>query len=58
MPLSLLKYCLDLDAEERALTDGRIGPVAVGIDRASLCGSMNINDGIEVHIYDFKKSVL
>ena len=40
---------LELDAEERALTDGRIGPETVGIDRASLCGSMTINDGIEVH---------
>lgn len=38
----------ELDAEERALTDGRIGPQTVGIDRASLCGSMNINDGIEI----------
>ncbi|XP_020602092.1 E3 ubiquitin-protein ligase RNF123-like [Orbicella faveolata] len=38
----------ELDAEERALTDGRIGPETVGIDRASLCGSMNINDGIEI----------
>ena len=51
------QYCIELDAEERALTDGRIGPEAVGIDRASLCGSMNINDGIEVHVHDFKKSV-
>ena len=40
---------LEIDAEERALTDGRIGPETVGIDRASLCGSMNINDGIEVY---------
>ena len=47
-----LVYCVELDAEERALTDGRIGPEAVGIDRASHCGSMNINDGIEVHVYD------
>lgn len=39
---------LELDAEERALTDGRIGPETVAIDRSSLCGSMNINDGIEV----------
>ena len=48
MPSFSLKNCLELDAEERALTDGRIGPETVGIDRASLCGSMNINDGIEV----------
>ena len=40
----------ELDAEERALTDGRIGPETVGVDRASLCGSMTINDGIEVLI--------
>ena len=38
----------ELDAEERALTDGRIGPGNVGIDRASLCGSMTIKDGMEV----------
>ena len=38
----------ELDAEERALTDGRIGPGSVGIDRASLCGSMTIKDGMEV----------
>ncbi|XP_058956271.2 E3 ubiquitin-protein ligase RNF123 [Pocillopora verrucosa] len=38
----------ELDAEERALTDGRIGPETVGVDRASLCGSMTINDGIEI----------
>ena len=57
MPLFSLEYCLELDAEERALTDGRIGPEAVGIDRASLCGSMNINDGIEVYIHDFRKIV-
>ena len=41
----------ELDAEERALTDGRIGPDTIGIDRASLCGSMTIKDGIEVHLY-------
>lgn len=53
--LSLIPvYCLELDAEERALTDGRIGPETVGIDRASLCGSMNINDGIEVHVLQEK----
>ncbi|KAM7437946.1 hypothetical protein ABFA07_012466 [Porites harrisoni] len=38
----------ELDAEERALTDGRIGPGSVGIDRASLCGSMTIKDGMEI----------
>jgi len=53
--LSLIPvYCLELDAEERALADGRIGPETVGIDRASLCGSMNVNDGIEVRVLQEK----
>lgn len=52
--MPLFSSMLELDAEERALTDGRIGPETVGIDRASLCGSMNINEGIEVH--NFRKS--
>ena len=34
--------------EERAISDGRIGPQTVGIDKNSLCGTMNIKDGIEV----------
>lgn len=38
----------ELDEEERALTDGRIGPDNVGIDRTSLCGSMTIKEGIEI----------
>ena len=46
--MSSINSIQELDAEERALTDGRIGPGTVGIDRGSLCGSMTIKDGIEV----------
>jgi len=53
--MPLFSFMLELDAEERALTDGRIGPETVGIDRASLCGSMDINDGIEVQ--NLRKSI-
>ncbi|KAK2550936.1 hypothetical protein P5673_028311 [Acropora cervicornis] len=38
----------ELDEEGRALTEGRIGPFAVYIDRASLCGSMTMKEGNEV----------
>ncbi|XP_048584294.1 E3 ubiquitin-protein ligase RNF123 isoform X2 [Nematostella vectensis] len=37
-----------LDPEQRAITDGRIGPEVVKIDRSSLCGSMNIKDATEL----------
>ncbi|XP_015778182.1 PREDICTED: E3 ubiquitin-protein ligase RNF123-like [Acropora digitifera] len=37
----------ELDEEGRALTDGRIGPFVVYIDRASLCGSMTMKEGNE-----------
>ncbi|EDO32967.1 predicted protein [Nematostella vectensis] len=39
---------LVLDPEQRAITDGRIGPEVVKIDRSSLCGSMNIKDATEL----------
>lgn len=57
MLLLFFEYCLELDVEERVLIDGRIGFEVVGIDRVSFCGLMNINDGIEVYIYDFRKIV-
>ncbi|XP_029185488.2 E3 ubiquitin-protein ligase RNF123-like [Acropora millepora] len=38
----------ELDEEGRALTDGRIGPFVVYIDRASLCGSMTMKEGNEI----------
>ncbi|XP_031562489.1 E3 ubiquitin-protein ligase RNF123-like isoform X2 [Actinia tenebrosa] len=36
------------DQRERAMNDGRIGAEIVGIDKNSLCGSMNIKDNIEL----------
>ena len=46
---STVRNCLAaLEPEEKAITDGRIGPEIVGIDRNSLCGSMDIKEGIEV----------
>ncbi|KXJ20214.1 E3 ubiquitin-protein ligase RNF123 [Exaiptasia diaphana] len=36
------------DQRERAINDGRIGPLVVGIDKSSLCGSMSVKDNIEL----------
>lgn len=42
-----------VEPEEKALTDGRIGPELVGVDRNSLYGSMNVKEGIEVSVHSY-----
>ena len=44
----IVLFLTTVDPEDKALTDGRIGPEIVGIDRNSLFDSMNVKEGIEV----------
>jgi hypothetical protein len=40
--------------QERALSDGRIGPEIVKIDTSGPCGNMDVSENLEVSIFSFK----